>query len=280
MGKLKARELAEGRQRTGEQQRLGPDLQALFSCIYEHSFPESQSPQPKCFGEWLVWICEASWEFAYKEDPSVSKRITFFFDLPYFLQTLVMIRCFFFFFFKLLLQNEHLQTWRLKITTAIYCLTTLHGLDSAGYFFGSIWRQPGQGSSGGLSRQECPGLLAFTWLRVGLTVAWELNWGSGMECSSSFQTVSMSGVSFSRCNSWVPRGSVPSVCKQRLVIWMSSFWSYVASLLPHSIGQSKSQDSLIQEEGKSTSLFHGQKDNESAAIFNLSVLLEKQQTQW
>ena len=79
MGKLKARELAEGRQRTGEQQRLGPDLQALFSCIYEQSFPESQSPQPKCFGEWLVWICEASWEFAYKEDPSVSKRITFFF---------------------------------------------------------------------------------------------------------------------------------------------------------------------------------------------------------
>ena len=165
----------------------------------------------------------------------------------------------------------------------------MHGLDSAGYFFGSIWRQPGQGSSGGLSRQECPGLLTFTWLRVGwllpgssvrLTVAWELNWGSVMECSSSFQTVSMSGVSFSSCNSWVPRGSVPSMCKQRLVIWMSSFWSYVASLLPHSIGQSKSQASLIQEEGKSTSLFYGQKDNEFAAIFNLSMLLEKQQIQW
>ena len=53
----------------------------------------------------------------------------------------------------------------------------------------------------------------------------------------------------------------------------------MASLLPHSIGQSKSQDSLIQEEGKSTSLFHGQNDNEFAAIFNLSMLLEKQQTQ-
>ena len=156
----------------------------------------------------------------------------------------------------------------------------MSGLDSAGHFFGSTWCQPGQGSSGGLSRQECPRLLTFTWLTVGLALGRELSWRCGMECSSSFQTVSMSGVSFSQCDSWVLRGSVPSMCKQRMVIWRSSFWSYMASLLPHSTGQSKSQDSLIQEEGKFTSLFHGENDNEFAAIFNLSMLLEKQRTQW
>ena len=52
----------------------------------------------------------------------------------------------------------------------------------------------------------------------------------------------------------------------------------MAPFLSHSVGQSKSQVSPIQEEGESTSLLQGRNGNEFAAIFNLSLLLEKQQS--
>lgn len=46
----------------------------------------------------------------------------------------------------------------------------------------------------GWNVQDC----SLIWLMVGLAVGWELNWGCGMECSSSFQMASISGVGFSQ----------------------------------------------------------------------------------
>lgn len=39
---------------------------------------------------------------------------------------------------------------------------------------------------------------SLIWLTVGLAVGWDLNWGCEMECSSSFQMASVSGVGFSQ----------------------------------------------------------------------------------